>query len=87
MYQRKPDWYKPELYDDETVEEALQNVYATCCEMCGTPDQQCPDIDISVDHGASRICMPDLILELWRRLDNAKNELRELKNVTKENED
>lgn len=73
MYTKKPDWWKPEMYDDETVKEACEYVINTC-GACGTPEQKC-SLDVKVGNGACTMCMADLVLELYRRLKNEKNKI------------
>lgn len=67
---RMPDWYKPELYDDEDIDNIVKELYENCrdfkygCESCPYNGE----LD-----GES--CKADIIMELWRKWHNARDQL------------
>lgn len=73
---RMPDWYKPELYTDEEIEEYVRKIYFDSLSFC---DDDCPcrcELD-------DNVCCTDIVMELWRKWHNAEAELNEKENNSK----
>lgn len=65
---RMPDWYKPELYDEQDLQDFVKEIY----ENCRCYERGCDDCKYNGELDGES-CKVDIIMELWRRWENLKH--------------